>query len=748
MKEQCIKNMFDKDDYIILKNKKVVKSKKEPGKDIVTFTGFNTKPSTAIAIDDFSFICANAIDIESDDRATNDNIITYRNFVIENDQLNTDEQLQAIKRSGLPVSHQVWSGRNSIHNIISLEEPLANQDVYEAWFIAIAKGLAKFDYKADPACKNPSRLTRMPEGTSEKTGEKQAVKWVGTRVKQEALLEWFRSMGVQWEDYLPKYNEWTQVDGPDNADDTRRWEVTKKFAKADIEEYRNLGDGEREPYRFRIILKAKECGLSIGTTLGYMRNEFPSSEGDKKLEAQVERVWKREVKRINIASKDEWVKLQEDGIKNNYQEDFAKLLDDEYNLKNVSSGRKRDEDIPEDFETQLYRYIRVGNDIYLIANRKLYKRSLQSFTIHHRKQDLRHINTYVDFCTEPGYFNFKPVVNQYYNDFQLPDWNATEGNCDFTINFLKHIGQENFEVLLDYLQILLTNPKATLPILALISYEKGTAKSTFIKFLTLLFQSNVAEQDPKEFVKQSWNTSWCNKHIITLDEVEKLGDLMDEFASKLKRQVYRDTIVRYKKSHDDESIPFIGKFVLASNQEGGFVDITPDEDRYLLLKVPKYKGEFDPNYVDKLENEIPYFVYYMMHREMKWKKPQGRSWFPISVLHNDAFKAIAENSRPEIEIDVDLKLTEWFESNPNEEEMYFLISDFESELGNFKYNQKDVKSTLHKLYGVTAGPKRTQRNAYKNFAKQQRQWIKITRNQVMTNEDFNDDIAKRFENLL
>jgi hypothetical protein len=741
MKENCINNMFDSDDYVILKNKKIISEAK------VTFTGFGTKPSTAVALEEFNYVCSNAIDVDSDDKATNSNIITYRNFVIENDTLTIDSQLDKIQKSGIPVSNQIFSGNNSIHNIISLVDPLRDEDTFRAWFTAICEGLEKIGYKSDRACINPARLTRMPNAIHEKTGNIQEIKYSGSRVTQSEMLEWFESMSIDWKEYLPKYSEWTQTDGPNDADDERRWEVTKKFVNVSTEEYRNLGDGEREPYRFKIILKAKACGLSPDVTYNNMLREFPSSEGDSKLQEQIERCWKRDVEQINIISREQWVELRENQQTERYKEDFAKLLDVEYNLKNISDNKITDEDIPEDFDAQLHRYIVIGNDIYMIANRKLYKRTTNAFTIHHRKQDLRSVHRYVDFCTEPGYFNFRPVINKYYNNFQLPNWRPQKGNCDFTLNFMKHIGQGNYEEILDYLQINLISPRSTLPILTLISYEKGTAKSTFLEYLGMLFGNNVVPLDPKEFANLHWNTAWSNKHIITMDEVEKLGVLMEDFASKIKRQVYSKTIMVYKKGIDDEVKDFYGKFVLASNQEGGFVDITPDEDRYFILKVPQWSGEFDPNFKEKLENEIPYFVNYLLNRELKWKKPQGRSWFPISVLHNDAFNAIAQNSRPKIETDIDLKITEWFEDNPNETQMNFLIGDFMNVLGG-GHSEKSIKETLHKLYGCTQRKKITLKNAYKKLTKEQRHFYTISKKLVITNDDVNESIAESFSVLM
>ncbi len=105
MKDKIINNLFDPEDCIVLKNKKVLDNGK------TTFIGFETKPSTAVVLNDYNYFCTNPIDVNSNGAATNSNIITYRTFLIENDTLARPEQLDIIVKSGLPVSNQIFSGK-------------------------------------------------------------------------------------------------------------------------------------------------------------------------------------------------------------------------------------------------------------------------------------------------------------------------------------------------------------------------------------------------------------------------------------------------------------------------------------------------------------------------------------------------------------------------------------------------------------------------------------------------------------
>ena len=56
---------------------------------------------------------------------------------------------------------------------------------------------------------------------------------------------------------------------------------------------------------------------------------------------------------------------------------------------------------------------------------------------------------------------------------------------------VRHIFGDQYELGLDYLQLLYTKPLQKLPILLLVSEERNTGKSTFLNFLKALFEANV-----------------------------------------------------------------------------------------------------------------------------------------------------------------------------------------------------------------------------------------------------------------
>lgn len=116
-------------------------------------------------------------------RRADGNVICFRNFLIELDGMPLEHQLTYVKAL-VPVTSIVYSGGKSYHFIISLEQPLASMDDYRH----CAERLHALVKQADPACKNPSRLSRLPNVLRLDTGKVQALVELGNRVPNQALM--------------------------------------------------------------------------------------------------------------------------------------------------------------------------------------------------------------------------------------------------------------------------------------------------------------------------------------------------------------------------------------------------------------------------------------------------------------------------------------------------------------------------------------------------------------------------------
>ena len=67
------------------------------------------------------------------------------------------------------------------------------------------------------------------------------------------------------------------------------------------------------------------------------------------------------------------------------------------------------------------------------------------------------------------------------------------------------------------MQCLYLYPKQSLPILVLVSEDRGTGKSTFITLLELLFGDNMVIANPED-IGSSFNSSYTDKNIIAIEE--------------------------------------------------------------------------------------------------------------------------------------------------------------------------------------------------------------------------------------
>jgi hypothetical protein len=121
-------------------------------------------------------------------------VTKYRNILVEMDKMVLDLQDQYISEIGLPYSTAVFSGKKSIHYIISLEEPIQDEQLYRALVRRIYRAVGD-DY-VDHSCKNPSRFSRFPGHLRADTGQEQKLLTIKNRVSLSALESWLEKRGA------------------------------------------------------------------------------------------------------------------------------------------------------------------------------------------------------------------------------------------------------------------------------------------------------------------------------------------------------------------------------------------------------------------------------------------------------------------------------------------------------------------------------------------------------------------------
>ena len=300
-------------------------------------------------------------------------------------------------------------------------------------------------------------------------------------------------------------------------------------------------------------------------------------------------------------------------------------------------------------------FIRVGTTLYKIVEqpklnggyiRKRIAWNNETLRQDYGKDYIGRVPKYDGFCTVPEHIGYRSVVGKFLNLYEPIDHVPRQGDFPSIRSLLHHIFGEQYELGMDYLQLLYLQPIQKLPILLLVSEERNTGKSTFLNFLKALFQNNVTFNTNEDFRSQ-FNSDWAGKLLIVVDEV-----LLNrrEDSERLKNL---STTLSYKveaKGKDRDEIAFFAKFVLCSNNEYLPVIIDAGETRYWVRKIDRLQSD-DTDFLQKLKAEIPAFLYYLQHRQLSTEK-ESRMWFAPSLLHTEALQKIIRSNRNRLEIEM------------------------------------------------------------------------------------------------
>ena len=262
------------------------------------------------------------------------------------------------------------------------------------------------------------------------------------------------------------------------------------------------------------------------------------------------------------------------------------------------------------------------------------------------KNYLAGVPKYDGFCTVPDHVNYCQVIDNFLNLYEPIGHEPKEGDFSHILALVRHIFGEQYELGMDYLQLLYLQPIQKLPILLLVSEERNTGKSTFLNFLKAVFRNNMTFNTNEDFRSQ-FNADWAGKLIIVVD-----GVLLNrrENSERLKNL---STTLSYKveaKGKDRDEIAFFAKFVLCSNNENLPVIIDPGETRYWVRKIHRLESD-DTNFLQKLIAEIPAFLYSLQHRQLTTRQ-ESRMWFSPKLTETPALLKIIRCNRGKHEVEV------------------------------------------------------------------------------------------------
>jgi hypothetical protein len=301
------------------------------------------------------------------------------------------------------------------------------------------------------------------------------------------------------------------------------------------------------------------------------------------------------------------------------------------------------------------KYIRVGTTLYKLVYRPLIigdfieEKILWSYEAlrqDYGKNNLPEIEKYDGFCIIPNHIDYKQVHGTYLNQYEPVNHHPSKGEFSNIRMFLEHIFEEQIELGLDYLQILYTRPTQMLPILLLVSSERGTGKTTFLRFLKMIFGKNATFNTNEDFRSQ-FNADWANRLLVLVDEL-LLNKIED--TEKIKNLSTAGDYKIEAKGKDRREIEFFAKFVLCSNNEKNPIIIPKEEIRFWVRKIKTI--EKDNIFLrEQMAKEIPHFLYYLLHRELSTKN-ESRMWFNPRQLETPALSKIKKYNTNKIEMEM------------------------------------------------------------------------------------------------
>lgn len=327
-------------------------------------------------------------------------------------------------------------------------------------------------------------------------------------------------------------------------------------------------------------------------------------------------------------------------------------------------------------------YIRVGTTYYKLIEKiedngqrhlVLKPWSLPILKLDFHKEDVKRIRKFDGFTIEPAHVDYHRECGKFYNKYEPISHIPCEGDWRHVGMLVRHIFGDQYELGMDYLQLLYRNPKQLLPIVLLVSSERGTGKTTFLNFLKEVFQENATFNTNDNFGSR-FNSDWDGKLLIMIDETSLNRR---DHSERLKNMSTARSFKSESKGKDKVEVGFYGKFVMCSNNESRPVFIDKEEIRYWVRRVSRLDSD-DTDFLEKLKQEIPAFLHFLLHRDMSTAK-ESRMWFAPDKIHTAALDKIILACR-----------------NPVESAMIDLFEDIMRELGsdNVKMQPQDVVNLL------------------------------------------------------
>lgn len=349
-------------------------------------------------------------------------------------------------------------------------------------------------------------------------------------------------------------------------------------------------------------------------------------------------------------------------------------------------------------------YIRVGTDYYKVI-KKVNRYDVDNIILKpwkkeeikqdHGKGLMSLIYKFDDFTIVPNNIDYTPIVNNCYNLYapfshKPVDYNVYHENIPITIGLILHIFGDQWQLGLKYLKVLYEHPKQILPVLALVSTERETGKTTFLNWIQMLFGENSTLINPSDLMS-SFNDGYATKNIIMIDEtvIDKMHTI-----EKLKSIATAKTISVSQKFVSHYSVPFFGKVILCTNKETDFMRIDEEEIRFWVRKINPIQEPKNTKIEEQLYEEIPKFLKYLqMMPEIDFSK--SRMVFTQDEIATEQLGSVKEESKSGLRKEIEYLISDYFLNNPTIKEIELTPKDIKKEW--FLHNQNITNAYIKKV---------------------------------------------------
>lgn len=353
-------------------------------------------------------------------------------------------------------------------------------------------------------------------------------------------------------------------------------------------------------------------------------------------------------------------------------------------------------------------FIPIGTTYYKVASQpqpdgstvtKRLKWDIQAIKLDYSKDYLKSIPCYNGFCTVPIHKGYQREINGFYNLYEPISHIPSDGNWEKVSELISHIFGEQYELGLDYIQLLYLYPTQKLPILLLVSEERNTGKTTFLNFLKAIFEDNATFNTNEDF-RSKFNSDWTAKLLIMIDEV-----LLNrrEDSERLKNLSTAKSYKAEAKGKDRDEIGFFAKFVMCSNNERTPVLIDSGETRYWVRKISPLEKD-NTDFLQQLKLQIPAFLGFLYRRKF-YSSKESRMWFNPKVIETSALHRIIRANKKRLELEL-IELLKDIMISTESESVSFCLNDILRLLiyTNVKAEKSQIRTILQEIWKLSPAP--------------------------------------------